>query len=124
MTKFKKFQVIVAISTTIAATLDVGAVPFFNQRLRGTQPTIRSESGLQSGVMTGYSVEVQSGVSDFVFLARNFAGGNTNTNNRSPSGLIGPVADPIDIVTPAPSPGSASLMLLGAALLLWRRRSR
>jgi hypothetical protein len=123
MTKFKKQSLFVAISISLLSTLDAAAVPFFGQRTRGTQPIAQAEGGAVPGLMTGYTMDVQAGLGDFVFLARNFAGANPNTGGRSPPGLIGPAIDPIGIVTPAPAPGSAALLAVGGALLVWRRRA-
>lgn len=108
---------------TLVTTLDAAAVPFFGQRARGTQPTAQAETGTAApGLMTGYSIDVQSGLGDFVFLARNFAGANPGNGGRSAPGLIGPADTPIGIDTPAPAPGSAALLALGGLLLVWRRR--
>jgi uncharacterized protein (TIGR03382 family) len=120
--KLKKHTVFVAVLTILATTLDASAVPFFSQRPRGTLPQALAEGGTQTGLMTGYTEDVQSGVGDFVFLARNFAGGNAASNGKSPNGLIGPAVDPIVVVTPAPMPGSLPLLALGGAVLVWRRR--
>lgn len=122
MMKLRKYAVSVAVLTIIATSLDAVAVPFYSQRARSTLSQTQAETGAPIGLMTGYTEDVQSGVGDFVFLARNFAGGNTSSNGKSPNGLIGPAVDPIVVVTPAPMPGSLPLLVLGGALLLWRRR--
>jgi hypothetical protein len=111
-------------TTTLTATFDAAAVPFFGHHARGTQATAQSEDAAALGLMTGYTSDVQSGLGDFAFLARNFAGGNAGTAGRPPVGLIGPAATPIGVDTPAaPVPGSAALLTLGGLALLWSRRT-
>jgi uncharacterized protein (TIGR03382 family) len=112
----------VAIFTVFATSIDAIAVPFFSRSSRASLPTIQAENGTQPGLMTGYTTDVQSGVGDFVFLARNFAGGNSSGGGKPSNGLIGPLVDPIGVVTPAPTPGSMTLLAVGGAVLLWRRR--
>jgi hypothetical protein len=119
-----KILSIVAFLLLFLTTLDAAAIPFFGQRTQGTQAVALAQDGSGPGLMTGYTRDVQSGLGDFAFLARNFAGANPGDNGASPPGLIGPVINaPVGIAVPAPTPGSAALLALGGALLAWRYRA-
>jgi hypothetical protein len=111
----------------LAVCVDANAVPFFAKQNRNTLAQSQADAGGsgQNALMTGFTQDVQGGLSDFQFLARNFSGSNSGTGRPpiSTTGLIGAApATNGGVVVPAPLPGSLSLLSLGASLLFWRRR--
>lgn len=121
----KKKAVLMGVLVLFGASIDVAAVPFFAKQNRSTLAQTKADAGTQDAMVTGYTQDVQSGVGDFQFLARNFSGSNSGTNStKGGSGLIGsaPISVTGIVVVPAPIPGSLALVGLGLPLMLWRRR--
>ncbi len=124
--KIKKKAALVGALLLSSVCFNAGAVPFFAKQNRSTLAHAQADAATgDSALMTGYTQDVQSGVSDFQFLARNFSGSSSGSNSpRSGAGLIG--SAPISVtglpVLPAPIPGSFALVGLGLPLLWWRRR--
>jgi hypothetical protein len=112
----------------LAICFDASAVPFFAKHGRNSLAQSQADTGTspQNALMTGFTQDVQGGLSDFQFLARNFSGSNSGAGRPpiSTAGLIGPAAPTTGggIVVPAPLPGSLSLLGLGVSLLFWRRK--
>jgi hypothetical protein len=121
----KKKVALLGMLMLFGASFQAAAVPFFAKQNRSPLAQTKADAGTQDAMVTGYTQDVQSGVGDFQFLARNFSGSNsgTTTNNTS-SGLIG--SAPISVtglpVVPAPIPGSLALVALGLPVMWWRRR--
>jgi hypothetical protein len=122
----KNKVVMLCAGALLALSLDASAVPFFAKRDRNSLAQAQSEAGAQGAPMAGFTRDVQSGLNDFQFLARNFSGSSSGSGRApiSTTGLIGavPTTTPGPVV-PTPLPGSFALFALGGAgLMFWRRK--
>jgi hypothetical protein len=125
--KTKNNAALIVAGLMLAVCVDASAVPFFAQRGRNSlaQSQADTAGAGQGALMTGFTQDVQGGLSDFQFLARNFSGSSAGTGRPpiSTSGLIGTTPAVVNgPVVPNPLPGSLSLLSLGASLLFWRGR--
>jgi hypothetical protein len=120
----KKAAYIFGVGLLLAVCIDASAVPFFAKQNRSSLAQTQADTGTggSDALVTGYTQDVQSGVSDFQFLARNFSGSDTRPALTTSGVLDTSVLATNTIAVPAPIPGSLSLVGLGAALLFWRKR--